>query len=130
MAAFKTYILHYYNFDICSCCFRTFNFCYDCWTCVSGKRKPMFNLSNKIPQLYCQYYLAFLQDLASVDKTVIAKTDLVITILKLRPNNSFNLQIYRIFVNILCFCPKIQRHYLLYYYQKQLLWTTLYASYK
>ena len=48
-----------------------------------------------MPQLYCQYYPSFLEDLTSIEEAVIAKAHPVVTILKLRPNNSFNPGIYR-----------------------------------
>ena len=95
MAAFKTYILYCYNFDVCSYCSKSFNFCYDCWSCVNRGKEPKFGISNKIPKLYCQYYPTFLENLISAKKTVIVKAYPVIIILKFKLNNSFNLRIYR-----------------------------------
>ncbi len=95
MTIFETYILHYCNFDVCGCCSGSFNFCYDCWTCVSISRKPKFGIFNNIPKLCCQYYLILLEDLTFAEEDVIARAHLVITILKLRPNNSFNSGTYR-----------------------------------
>ena len=95
IAVFETNVLYYYNLDICGCCSRSFNFCYNCWTCVSRGRKPKFGIFNRMPQLFCQCYPALLENLTSAKKTVIARVHLVITISKLRPNNSFNLGPYR-----------------------------------
>ena len=95
MAAFETYILHCCDLDVCSYCSGFFNFCYDCWTCVSGDRKPKFGISNKMPKLYYQYYLASLEDFTSAEEVVIVRTHPVVTILKLKPNNSFNPGTYR-----------------------------------
>ena len=49
MAVFETYILYCYNLDIYGCCSGSFNFCHDCWTCISGSREPEFGISNKMP---------------------------------------------------------------------------------
>lgn len=53
MTIFDTNILHCYNFDICSYCSRFFNFCHNYWVCISKGREPKFDISNKMPQLYC-----------------------------------------------------------------------------
>ena len=95
IATFETYILYYYNLDVCGYCFRSFNFCHDCWTCVSGGRESKFGISNKMPQLCCQYYPIPLEDLTFAEEVVIARAHLIVIILKLRPNNSFNLGTYR-----------------------------------
>ncbi len=95
MAAFETNILHCCIFDVCDCCSGSFNFCHDCWTCVSGGREPKFGISSKMPKLCCQYYPAPLEDLTSAEEVVIARAHPVVTILKLRPNNSFNPGTYR-----------------------------------
>ena len=95
MAAFETYILHCCNFDVCSCCSGSFNFCHDCWTCINGGKEPKFDISNKMPQLYCQYYPAPLETLTSAEKVVITRTYLVVIILKLRPKNNLNLGTYK-----------------------------------
>ena len=95
LAAFETYILHCCDLNVCGYYSGSFNFCHDCWTCVNGGRKPKFGISNKMSQLYCQYYPALLKDLTSVEEAVIAKVYPVVTILKLRPNNSFNPETYR-----------------------------------
>ncbi len=55
MAAFETYIHYRYDLDVCSCCSRSFNFCHNCWNCISRSREPKFGISNKMPKLYCQY---------------------------------------------------------------------------
>ncbi len=95
MAVFETYILHCYDLDVCGCCSGSFNFCHDCWTYISGGKEPKFGISNKMPKLCCQYYPASLEDLTSAEEAVIARAHLVVTILKLRPNNSFNPRTYR-----------------------------------
>ena len=95
MTIFETYILYCYNLDVCGCCSESFNFCHNCWTCVSGSKKPKFGISNKMPQLYCHYYPAFLEDLISAEKVVIARAHPVVTILKLKLNNNINLGTYR-----------------------------------
>lgn len=46
-------------------------------------------------QLCFQYYPIPLEDLTSAEKVVIVKALLIITILKLRPNNNFKPKIYR-----------------------------------
>ena len=46
-------------------------------------------------KFYCQYYPSLLEEFTSAEETVIAKTYLVITILKLKPNNKFNLGSYK-----------------------------------
>ena len=48
-----------------------------------------------MPQLSCQYYLGPLKGFTSAEKAVIARVHTVITILKLKPNNSFNPGSYR-----------------------------------
>ncbi len=95
MAVFETYILHRYNLDVCGYCSGSLNFCHDCWTCISGSRELKFSISNKMPKLYYQYYSALLEDFASAEEAVIVRAHLVVTILKLRPNNSFNLRTYK-----------------------------------
>ncbi len=90
MVVFETHILHCYDLDVCGCCSGSFNFCHDYWTCVSGGREPKFRISNKMPKLCCQYYLAPLEDLISAEEAVIARAHPVVTILKLRLNDSFN----------------------------------------
>lgn len=62
---------------------------------MNGGGEPKFGISNMISQLCCQYYLALLEHLISVEKAVITRTHLVVTVLKLRPNNSFNPETYR-----------------------------------
>ncbi len=95
MATFETYILHHCNFDVCGFYSGSFNFCHDCWTCVNKGREPKFGISNKMPKLYCQYYPVPLEDLISAEEAVIARAYSVVTILKLRPNNNFNLGTYK-----------------------------------
>ncbi len=90
MAAFKTHIVYHYDLDVCGCCSGSFNFCHNCWTCVSRGREPKFNICNKMPKLYCQYYPALLEDLTFAEEAVIARAHPVVTILILRPKNSFN----------------------------------------
>lgn len=46
-------------------------------------------------QLYCQYYLVPLENFTFVEEVVIIKAYLVVIILRLKPNNSFNLSSYR-----------------------------------
>ncbi len=48
-----------------------------------------------MPQLCCQHYLSMLEGLTSAEEAVIAQAYPVITILKLRPNNTFNPGSYR-----------------------------------
>ncbi len=95
MAAFETHIFHYCNLDVCGCCSGSLNFCHNCWTCISGDRKPKFGISNKMPKLCCQYYSVLLEDLKSAEKAVIVRAYLVVTIMKLKPNDSFNPGTYR-----------------------------------
>ncbi len=95
MAVFETYIFYRCDLDVCGYCSKFFNFCYNCWTCISEDREPEFDISNKMLNLCCQYYPAPLKDLTSAEEAVIIKVYLVVTILKLRPNNSFNLGTYR-----------------------------------
>lgn len=95
MTTFKTNILHYHDLDICCCCSRSMNICYDYWTAINGGREPKFSISNKILQRCCQCYLALLESFIFVKKAVITIEYPVIIILKLRPNNSFNLGSYR-----------------------------------
>ena len=95
MAAFKTNILCRCDLNICVCCARILNFCHDYWTHVSKSKEPKFSVSNMMPQLCCQYYPRLLEDFTSTEKAVIARAHPVIKILKLRPNNSFNLGSYR-----------------------------------
>ncbi len=95
MTVFEIYILHCCDLDVYGCCSGSFNFCHDCWTCVSRGKEPKFGISNKMPKLCCQYYSTLLEDLTSTEEAVIARAHSVVTILKLRPNNSFNPQIYR-----------------------------------
>ena len=95
MTIFETYIFYYHDFDVYSCYSGFFNFCHNCWTCISGGRKLKFGIFNKMPKLYCQYYSASLKDLISAEEGVIAKVYLVITIMKLRLNNSFKPGIYK-----------------------------------
>ncbi len=94
MAVFETNILYHCDLDICSCS-ETFNFCHDCWNQISGGSEPKFGISNKMPQLCYQHYPSMLEDLTSAEEAVIARAHLVITILKLRSNNTFNLRSYR-----------------------------------
>ncbi len=95
MTAFETHILHHCDLDIYDCYSGSFNFYHDCKTCVSGGREPKFDISNKMSKLYCKYNLTPLEDLTSAEEVVIARAYLVVTILKLKPNNSFNPGTYR-----------------------------------
>ena len=95
IAVLETYILHCCDLDLCDCYSGSFNFCHNFLTCISGGRKHTFCISNKMSQLCCQYYLARLNDLRSTEKAVIARAHLVITTLKLWPNNNFNLGSYK-----------------------------------
>lgn len=90
MAAFDTDILHCHDLDHCGRLSNSFKFCHDCWNHVSKGEPPKFGVSNKMPQLYCQHYPKPLEDLTSAEEAVIARAHPVVTILKLRPNNSFN----------------------------------------
>ena len=95
LSTFKTNIICYSSLDICGCCFETFNFGHEYWTHVSGGQEPKFGIYNKISQLCCQHYADLLEGLTSTKKVVIARTHLVVSILKLRPNNRFNPWSYR-----------------------------------
>lgn len=95
MANFETNILYCCNFDICGYYTRTLNFYHNCWTYINRDNKPKFSIFNKIPQLYCQYYPGLLENLTFAKKAVIARTYTIITILKLKTNNSFNLGLYK-----------------------------------
>ena len=94
IAAFKTNIFQRCDLDVYGCCFRSLNFCHDCWTCINRSREPKFGIFNRMSQLCCQYYPALLEDLISAEEAVIAKRHSIVMILKLRPNNSFNLRSY------------------------------------
>lgn len=94
MVAFKTNIPNCYNFDICDCYSGFFTFCHNCLTYISRSREPKFDIFNKMPQLYYQYYFAWLKDLIFVEKDAIARIYLVISILKLKFKNNFNLGLY------------------------------------
>lgn len=48
-----------------------------------------------MPQLYCQNYLVVLENFNIAKKTIIARAHSIITILKLKLNNKFNLRFYR-----------------------------------
>ncbi len=121
MAAFKTHILHCCNLDVCGYYSGSFNFCHNCWTCISGVREPKFGISNKMPKLCCQYYLAPLEDLTSARKAVIVRVYPITTILKLRPNNNFNSGTYRGIRGHSILLPQNLGHCSLCYYWKQLL---------
>lgn len=95
MAMFETNILYYNNFDVCDYCSRSFNICYDCQTYINRGRKPILSVSNKMSQLYYQYYLVSLKDFTSIEEVVITRVYLVITILKSKINNSFNPGVYK-----------------------------------
>lgn len=59
--------------------------------CINNIRKskpPLFCNVNKINIYTCQNYPMVLQDLIFIEKSVIAYAHLVITIIKLTPNNS------------------------------------------
>ncbi len=53
ITAFETYILHRCDLDVCGCCSGSFNFCHDCWTCVSRGRESKFGISSKMSKLCC-----------------------------------------------------------------------------
>ncbi len=120
MSAFETYILHRCNLDIYSCCSRSFNFCHDCWTCVSGGREPKFGISNKMSKLCCQYYPTPLENLTSAEEAVIARAHPVVAILKLSRGH------IGAFADILFFCPKIRGHCSPFCHRKRLMWMTSY----
>lgn len=48
-----------------------------------------------MPQKYCQDYPGLLNGLTSAEEVVITRAHLIVTILKLTPNNRFNLGFYR-----------------------------------
>lgn len=56
--------------------------------------------------MYCQYYSGPLESFTSAKKAVIVKIYLVITILKLKPYNNFNLRSYRGICNNFIFLPQ------------------------
>ena len=90
MTAFEIYILYYYNLDICSYCSGSLSFCHDYWIGVNKDKKPKFCIFNKMLKLYYQYYFVPLQNLTSAKEAVITRAHPIVTILKLRSNNSFN----------------------------------------
>lgn len=92
---FETNILYCYNLDICDYYFRTFSFYQNYWTFKSKDKKLKFGISNKMSYLYYQHYLAPLKRHISAKKAVIVRAHpVIITILKLILNNSFNLGLY------------------------------------
>ena len=95
LVTFETNIICRFSFDICGCCSGIFNFCHEYWTHISKSKKPKFGISNKMPQLCCQYYPGPLEGLTSANEAIIARAHSVILILKLMPNNSFNLGSYK-----------------------------------
>lgn len=94
MLAFESNILYHCDLDIYGCS-KIFNFCHDCWNQISGGSEQKFGISNKILQLCCKNYRSMLNSLTSIEKVVIAQAYPVITIIKLRPNNTFNSRSYR-----------------------------------
>lgn len=60
-------------------------------------------------QLYYQYYFELLKDFTFAEKVIIARIYLVISILKFRLNNSFNLRLYKGICKYFVFLPKNSR---------------------
>lgn len=87
-------MLYCYELYYCDCLDKYFKFCSICWTSVSQGELPKIGIFNKMPQIYYQDYSGPLDGLISIEETVITRANLVIIILKLRPNNRFNPKLY------------------------------------
>ena len=75
--------------------FQLYTFCKKCWKCISKRKLPKYSIFNGMSQLCCQNYPLTLENFSITKKVVIAKAHLIITILKLKPNNRFNPRFYR-----------------------------------
>lgn len=95
MTAFNTDILYNHDLDYWGHLSELFDFYYECWDYVKKGKLPRFDICNKMPQLYYQHYLLPLDSFTIAEETVIANTYPVVKILKLRPNNKFNLRLNR-----------------------------------
>ena len=93
--AFATSCLSLNQFDSCGGLSQSYKFCKECWKRITEGKPLKYSISNGISQFYCQNYPSALENLSIADKVVIARAHLVVTILKLRPNNTFNLGGYR-----------------------------------
>ena len=94
MAVFDTAILPHHNLHCYGYDSESFDFCCVCWNRIKKAQLPKFGIFNKIRQLYCQYYPLQSNGFITAKEVVIVKAYLIITILKLRPNNKFNPRSY------------------------------------
>lgn len=90
-----TTIFYLNQFDSCRYQPQLYIFCKKCWKNISEKKSPKYRIFHKLPQLCSQNYFLALENLSIAQKIIIARAHLIITILKLRPNNKFNPGSYR-----------------------------------
>lgn len=93
--ASTTGIFCLYQFHSSKSQLQSYIFGKKCWKNINKEKLLKYNISNRLSQLCCQNYPLALENLSISKKTVIAETHPVVTILKLGPNNRFNLGSYR-----------------------------------
>lgn len=74
---------------------QLYTFYKEYWKCIIKGKPLKYNIFNKIFQLCCQNYFLLLENLSIAKTAVITRAYLVVIILKLKPNNIFNLRAYR-----------------------------------
>ena len=76
------------DLDCCRCTDNSFQFCKSCYGIIIEKMISRFRLANYINISPYQKYLDILSDLTTVEEAFIARTHLVMSIIKLRPSGS------------------------------------------
>ena len=80
--------------DSCGHICEHFLFCKSCVNDIGKPKLPQFGSMNKIDIYTCHSYLAVFQDLMLVEKAVIIRAYLIITIIKLRASSANVFAIY------------------------------------
>lgn len=74
---------------------QSYTFCKKCEKYITKGKSTKYGIFNRISHFYCQNYPLALENLSIAEKIVIARVYPVVTSLKLKPNNKFNLEAYR-----------------------------------
>ncbi len=82
------------NVDSCSISTDDTRLCTTCCRSLLHGNKPKFRILNVLSHIECQSYPLVLANLSMAKEAAIARTYLVMSILKLRPSRAFNLAAY------------------------------------
>ena len=76
--------------DSCALLENDYQFCRPCFKAIERRCPPKYSALNAVNVSFCQDYPHVLQDLTLTEERLIARSHPVASILKLRPNNTYN----------------------------------------